>query len=648
MAVIKEYEMKISVKDAKFNVEELNKSLDAQSDLVQELTDNVSDYERELDKLDKKDTNRIAQTKKLIEVTKRQLKEEKDGIKQIKTERIQANKVLKDATKNQADYSGVLGFVDKKLGGAISGIQGFTKGLMGATKGAQLLKIGLIATGLGAFVVLLGSLTAAFTRSEKGQEMMQKGLAAIGAITDVLLDRLAGLGEAIIEAVTSPVKAMKEFSAKFTVFMLDPWGGLKKAVTGAKDVLVEIVEETNKEIETIGKATKARIKAHHIERDLLTERAEADREVSELRLKAEDREKYSAAQRVSLLRKAQKIEEEITAKEIKAKQLLIDAQAIEIANGDTTIEAKDKLAQLQADLIKLDTKKLRSQRLLQTQITTALNEEKAAKEAAQKVIDDEIAAEEKRVADAILLEKQVETKRLEELKKIKDDFEAKVIEEQAITFVEQEQLKKDRALAELEELKATEEEKAAVIAYYDDKIKIAKKNDADFEKELDRDVLNAKLSSAASAFALVGSFAKEGGKLAKAMAIGQATVSGFQGVQNAFTTASASPVTAVFPAYPFIQAGLAGGFAAANIRKIATAQPSGGGPQPSSTTPRPPAPSTPSLPPSFNTVGASGTNQLADAIGSQTNQPIKTYVVARDVTTAQSLERNIITGATVG
>jgi hypothetical protein len=209
-------------------------------------------------------------------------------------------------------------------------------------------------------------------------------------------------------------------------------------------------------------------------------------------------------------------------------------------------------------------------------------------------------------------------------------------------------LKKDKALAELEELKATEEEKAAVIAYYDNKIKIAKKNDADFEKQLDREVLNAKLSSAASAFALVGSFAKEGSKLAKAMAIGQATISGFQGVQNAFTTASISPVTAVFPAYPFIQAGLAGGFAAANIRKIATSQPSGGGPQPSSTTPRPPAPSTPSLPPSFNTVGASGTNQLADAIGSQTNQPIKTYVVASDVTTAQSLERNIITGATVG
>ena len=55
-----------------------------------------------------------------------------------------------------------------------------------------------------------------------------------------------------------------------------------------------------------------------------------------------------------------------------------------------------------------------------------------------------------------------------------------------------------------------------------------------------------------------------------------------------------------------------------------------------------------SVPPSFNTVGASSTNQLADAIGGQAQKPTRAYVVSTDVTTAQSLDRNIITGATVG
>jgi len=51
--------------------------------------------------------------------------------------------------------------------------------------------------------------------------------------------------------------------------------------------------------------------------------------------------------------------------------------------------------------------------------------------------------------------------------------------------------------------------------------------------------------------------------------------------------------------------------------------------------------------PSFNIVGASDTNQLADAIGGQTQQPVQAFVVANDVTTAQSLENNIVEGATL-
>ena len=52
--------------------------------------------------------------------------------------------------------------------------------------------------------------------------------------------------------------------------------------------------------------------------------------------------------------------------------------------------------------------------------------------------------------------------------------------------------------------------------------------------------------------------------------------------------------------------------------------------------------------PAFNVVGASPTNQLAQTIGNQQQQPIKAYVVSNDVTTAQSLDRNIISSASIG
>jgi len=51
--------------------------------------------------------------------------------------------------------------------------------------------------------------------------------------------------------------------------------------------------------------------------------------------------------------------------------------------------------------------------------------------------------------------------------------------------------------------------------------------------------------------------------------------------------------------------------------------------------------------PSFNVVGATETSQLADAVAGQTQQPVQAFVVANDVTTAQSLENNIVEGATL-
>jgi hypothetical protein len=52
--------------------------------------------------------------------------------------------------------------------------------------------------------------------------------------------------------------------------------------------------------------------------------------------------------------------------------------------------------------------------------------------------------------------------------------------------------------------------------------------------------------------------------------------------------------------------------------------------------------------PSFNVVGASATNQIAQTIAQQQQQPIKAYVVANDVTTQQSLDRNIVSSASIG
>jgi len=60
-----------------------------------------------------------------------------------------------------------------------------------------------------------------------------------------------------------------------------------------------------------------------------------------------------------------------------------------------------------------------------------------------------------------------------------------------------------------------------------------------------------------------------------------------------------------------------------------------------------PKPST-SAAPTFNVVGASGTNQLAETIAGKQNSPLKAFVVSKEVSTAQEMDRNIVQSASIG
>jgi len=158
-----------------------------------------------------------------------------------------------------------------------------------------------------------------------------------------------------------------------------------------------------------------------------------------------------------------------------------------------------------------------------------------------------------------------------------------------------------------------------------------KKQQVEAAKEQDKQTLN-------NLIAVVG----EGSKVGKAAAVAQATISGIEGVQNAYTTAQSSPITALFPAYPIIQAGLAAAFSGKQIQSILSVDERGGGGSVS-------APSGGgSQAPSFNVVGAAPENQLAQAIGEKEDKPMKAYVVSNEVSNAQALDRNIVEGASIG
>lgn len=122
---------------------------------------------------------------------------------------------------------------------------------------------------------------------------------------------------------------------------------------------------------------------------------------------------------------------------------------------------------------------------------------------------------------------------------------------------------------------------------------------------------------------------KKAFNFSKALKIASTIMSTIEGVQNAFKTAQDSPITAVVPAYPFIQAGLAGAFGVAQVAKLkatkfSTQQPSqqsgGGVPQMS-------APQT-----SSSLLQQGGNEQLT--------QQQRVYVLEGDITRTQQRVSN--------
>ena len=160
------------------------------------------------------------------------------------------------------------------------------------------------------------------------------------------------------------------------------------------------------------------------------------------------------------------------------------------------------------------------------------------------------------------------------------------------------------------------------------------------QKQIDRDLADAKTAETSKALGTIAGIVGENSKFGKGIAVVQAIQDTYAGATKAFAQGG---IFGYVGAAGIIASGLA------NVKKITTTKEpkapsfaSGSGGSSSVSVPTPTVQA-----PSFNIVGSSETNQLAEAIGSQSQQPVRAYVVSNDVTTAQSLDRNIVESASL-
>ena len=503
---------------------------------------------------------------------------------------------------------------DALTGGLITNFKAVGTTVIGAVKALRTLKAALIATGIGALAVGIAAVTTAFTNSEEGQNKYAKFWSQLSVVTGNVFDILENIGKSILNVG----KAMLSFVKGDWAGVSEAWNGLKENISDTVDGVVNFGEETRKEIKTAGELADARAKADKIERQLLVDRARADRERADLLEKAVDKTQFELEERIGFLQAASDLEEEITNKEIQLAKIRLETKKTENSLSASTKEDLEEEAQLEADLIALETARLTKQKEVTGQIIALRAEEKAKLDADKLKADADAKAEQDaRIAfdlaerealavseeekTALMIEK--ETERYQALIDLKAKYGEDTTELEQALAEKVAEIKKASEQQEVEDLKTAEQMKLDV----------------------------------AMQFAALGiGLATEGSNAAKALGIANAIISTYAGAAQVLDDKTL-PLYAKIAGVATV---LATGFQMVRavrqteipVLSVGGVTAGGGG-----------AVAAPSLQaPSFNVVGASPINQLSEALAGQQSEPVRAYVVSNDVTTAQSVDRNIV------
>jgi len=290
-------------------------------------------------------------------------------------------------------------------------------------------------------------------------------------------------------------------------------------------------------------------------------------------------------------------------------------------------DLKNKIAEYEVQILELNKKETDLITKQQTKSTERVKQEEKNLIDRKKLTEKYLREE----SDVVFMEE--EKKSLTEI-----DFENKRQENARIAAVQLGEIKtqyaseyaKKQAQIELEEAdKSSAQKLAAEQAYQAAKLQIAQQA---FGALMD---LNSFLTDSG----LVN--AKKSFQINKALGIAQASIATYEGAANAFTTASKSPIAIAFPGYPAVMAGVAVAAGLAKVAKIAATKFN-----PGSTTP--PSPSGGGGG-GGGGVGSGGGSTSAPALdlsflnNKQTKaQPIQSYVLATNVTSAQDAQQKIL------
>jgi hypothetical protein len=544
-------------------------------------------------------------------------------------------KFNKTASKNRD----AVRLLDKATGGAITKFQDFQKGITqgistvkGLSKTFKGLRVAIAATGIGLIVVALGTIATYW-------------------------EDITGF----ISGATAELERQRE-ELERTKKLLNDEVDLLNSQLRLQELKGESTDETLLTLRKTLLIQQEIVKAELLENQALLEKQKArDNEITffdKLKASFDVRKGYNYQEnlaRIESEKKASQTEEQIELEDkinqLKKEQFKIDTSIANLDKDEVKRKQKivDDIEKAKLDAKKAELEELKKLNKLEEEIDKALI----------------VSKEDKRQAELQAIRKYYEDLKFELIMAGELDADTELalneakrqkLADQQLEFDEQDQAVKDQENEEFKKLQQTKIDEAQKVLDaeldLEEKKRKFKSDTLDNliqlggeESKLSKALLLAKQAIALQEFLIDIGALQNKASITVAEANLDAAKSGSSIAAGTAETAKLGFPQNILPLLAY--AGQAAGIimaiksAVSSTKKVAT---SAGGTDKGSPTIQAPVQSAPA----FNIVGQNDTSQLAEAITGQTQQPIKAYVVSNEVTTAQSLDRNIVQGATIG
>ena len=568
------------------------------------------------------------------------------------------------------------GGLDRMSGGMITMFKGAISGAKTFVLGLRSVKGAMMATGIGALVVIVASLIMYFTKTKKGAELLEIASASLGVVMGKLTDVMSGLGDSMIGLFTDPKQSIIDFadtlktyvidnitkmidglgllgSAIQKVFSGDFSGAMEDASKGAvalgdgflhlnpltavaaitMDNLVEVVTKVAKETKVAVAAqielTKATQALRQAERDLMVTEAQKLAIIAEQEVISKDITK-SFEDRMAANKLAQDTEASLHAQRVANADEALRIHQSEMGLTESLEEDYQRESELMAAAINLRTQ------------SAKLKKKFVVEEA---MLRAQMAAEGKAKDDAELL--RINTLKAATQSKEQNEIDAVALKYLTLNEMAQGNDEIEKALKEKHDA-----ELLAISKKYAVKEEEVVEETEKTKEELRKQTIDATLKMTNAAFSLFKALdqgredddkktAKKRFKRAKAMQIAAAVMSTGSAIIGALAPppVGLGPTPAGFAAS--VTAALTGAASVVSISK--TRFDSGG-----TTTPPPPdASSSANLTTALVPDTFAPSDTSATSVDSLTDKPIKAFVVAQDMTSQQEMDANLLHHATL-